>query len=116
MKQFRSFAALLSLTLALSACAALARQPVDTGPKTTLRVDNQAYLDMTIYVMRGAERVRLGIATGNAVTNFVIPANVIFGVSSLAFVADPIGGTRASISETINVTRGDEVMMTIPAG
>ncbi len=110
----RAFASLIFLTAALSGCAALGKQAVDTGPKTTLRVENQAYLDMTIYVMRGAERVRLGIATGNSVTNFVIPSNVIFGVTSLAFVADPIGGTRASISETINVTRGDEVMMMIP--
>jgi hypothetical protein len=83
-------------------------------PPTTLRVENQAFLDMTIHVYRSSQRIRLGTATGNSTTRMRIPQNLIFGVTPLRFQADPIGGTRASISEEISVSPGDEVTLTIP--
>mgnify|MGYP003297061406 CR=1 FL=1 len=72
-----------------SACARnsseeTAAEPV---PVTQLRVENQAFLDMTIYVYRNSQRVRLGIATGNSTTKFVIPANLLFFGSSLVLLA-----------------------------
>lgn len=89
-------------------------EPVEPIPPTTLRVENQAFLDMTIYVYRSTQRIRLGTATGNTVTRLRIPANLIFGATSLRFQADPIGSTRSSISTEITVAAGDEVMLTIP--
>jgi hypothetical protein len=80
-----------------------------------LRVDNQAFLDMTIYVYRNSQRIRLGQATGNSTTRFTIPANLLFGATPLRFLADPIGGNRTPISQEISVSPGDEVMLTIPA-
>ena len=85
-------------------------------PPTRLRVDNQAFLDMTIYVYRSTQRIRLGTATGNSVTRLTIPANLIFGATPLRFQADPIGGNRAPISSEITVSPGDEVILTIPPG
>ncbi len=85
-------------------------------PPTRLRVDNQAFLDMTIYVYRSTQRIRLGTATGNSVTRLTIPANLIFGATPLRFQADPIGGSRAPISSEITVSPGDEVILTIPPG
>jgi hypothetical protein len=79
-----------------------------------LRVENQAFLDMTIYVYRSSQRIRLGTATGNSVTRLTIPANLIFGATPLRFQADPIGGSRAPISSEITVAPGDEVVLTIP--
>ena len=83
-------------------------------PVTRLRVENQAFLDMTIYVYRSSQRIRLGQATGNSVTRFVIPPNLIFGSTPLRFQADPIGGTRTPISQEITVSPGDEVYLMIP--
>ena len=83
-------------------------------PVTRLKVENQAYLDMTIYVYRSSQRIRLGTATGNSVTRLTIPANLIFGATALRFQADPIGGSRAPISSEITVSPGDEVVLTIP--
>ena len=40
-----------------------AAEPV---PPTILKVENQAFLDMTIYVYRSSQRIRLGIANGNS--------------------------------------------------
>ena len=105
------------------ACATLAAacsqnknpdQAAEPQPVTRLRVQNQAFLDMTIYVYRGPQRLRLGTANGNSTTRFTIPASLIFGATPLRFQADPIGSNRASISEEITVSPGDEVTLMIP--
>jgi hypothetical protein len=88
-----------------------AAEPV---PPTMLKVQNQAFLDMTIYVYRSSQRVRLGIANGNSTSRFVIPSNLIFGSTPLRFQADPIGRNRAPVSQEITVSPGDEVLLTIP--
>lgn len=89
-------------------------QAAEPQPVTRLRVQNQAFLDMTIYVYRGPQRLRLGTANGNSTTRFTIPASLIFGATPLRFQADPIGSNRASISEEITVSPGDEVTLLIP--
>lgn len=84
---------------------------------TTLKVVNQGSLDMDVYVLRApvGQRVRLGTATGNSTTRMTIPNDVMIGSNtSLRFVADPIGGTRPSVSSSILVTPGDEVTLQIP--
>ena len=83
-------------------------------PATHLQVQNRAYLDMTIYAYRSTQRTRLGLATGNNTTTFTIPSTLIFGTTPLRFQADPIGGTRAPISQEIMVSPGDVVVLTIP--
>lgn len=81
---------------------------------TTLRVINQRFLDMVVYVLpQNGVRLRLGNATGNSSTVLTIPSSVIFGVSQIRFVADPIGGAGASLSQSILVTPGDQVTLTI---
>src|SRR6059058_3119341 len=50
-------------------------------PPTLLRVENQAFLDMTIYVYRSSQRIRIGTATGNSVTRLAIPPYLIFGAT-----------------------------------
>lgn len=89
-------------------------QTAEPQPVTRLRVQNQAFLDMTIYVYRGPQRLRLGTANGNSTSRFTIPASLIFGATPLRFQADPIGSNRASISEEITVSPGDEVTLLIP--
>ena len=104
--------------LAIAAACATSQQEPDPNaepvPPTRLRVENQAFLDMTIYVYRSSQRIRLGIANGNGTTRFTIPSNLIFGATPLRFQADPIGSNRTSISQEITVTPGDEVTLTIP--
>jgi hypothetical protein len=83
-------------------------------PPTRIKIENQAYLDMTIYVIRSSQRVRLGIANGSSTTRMLIPPNLIFGSTALRFQADPIGGNRQPISQEITVSPGDEVTLIIP--
>jgi len=90
------------------------QQAAEPVPVTRLKVQNQAFLDMTIYVYRGPQRLRLGTANGNSTSRFTIPASLIFGATPLRFQADPIGSNRNSISEEITVSPGDEVTLLIP--
>jgi len=115
-------AAAVAMGLVLAVSAGCMQQQVEPDPNiavapagpTRLRVENQAFLDMTIYVYRGSQRIRLGQASGNSVTRMVIPANLIFGSTPLRFQADPIGGSRAPITQEISVSAGDEVTLTLP--
>ena len=81
---------------------------------TTVVVDNQALLDMTIYVLRGAQRIRLGVAPGLNKTRLTIPSGIVSGATSIRFLADPIGSNRTPISEEVTIGEGDEIGLRIP--
>ena len=110
----------LLLCVALVGACGSSRQVGDETPapldsKTTLRVDNAGFLDMTVYVLDGSQRVRLGIANSHVVTELIIPPHLVRGVTSLRFLADPIGGNRAPVSDEITVEPGDQVTLFIAA-
>lgn len=102
--------------LTIGACGALKHgsTAIDPSQTTTVQVDNQGFLDMAVYVVRSTERIRLGTATGNRKTDLRVPPGIVSGLTPLRFIADPIGGNRASISEEITVSPGDTVVLTIP--
>ena len=79
-----------------------------------LQVENRSFADMVIYAVSGAQRVRLGLATGNSTKSFTVPSSLIRGGGPLRFLADPIGGSRTPISEEMMVQPGDIVTLTIP--
>ena len=90
------------------------RGPKQVQEPTTIRVDNQSYTDMTIYLVRGSQRMRLGTAGGLKQTTLTIPATVVFGSTPLRFIADPIGSGRGPVSDEITVRAGDQVSLIIP--
>lgn len=104
------------MVLVLAACGARAStQQGEEQAETTLEVDNQASLDMVIYVVRtSGERQRLGTATAHTRSSFTIPDRLIFGLTPLRFQADPIGGNRAPVSQEITVEPGGTVVLRIP--
>lgn len=89
-------------------------KPTVERARTTVRVENRSFLDHNVFVLRGGQRIRLGTVTGNSTQTFTIPSNLIFGISSLQFLVDPIGGSRQPISNEIRVGEGDEVQLVIP--
>jgi hypothetical protein len=99
--------------LIVSACYSRNAQQQSNQPAAVLEVDNQGVLDMTVYVFRGAERVRLGIAGALKKTDLPIPSDMVFGASTLRFVGDPIGSNRPSVSDQITVSPGDTVTWTV---
>jgi hypothetical protein len=104
------------LLLAVPACAGMGGGPGNPSANqpTVVQVDNQGFSDMTVYAVRNSQRVRLGIATGNGKTSFNIPSGIVGGLTTLRFIADPIGGRRNSVSQEITVAPGDTVVLTIP--
>jgi hypothetical protein len=106
--------ALVVLCLLSAAC----HQGVNPGPPeprtdTRLRVQNQNFQDMNVYVLAGSQRIRLGTVTGLSTQVFPIPPDLVRG-TLLRFEVHPIGGRDNPRSETISVQPGDEVQLTIP--
>ncbi|HEX6576175.1 MAG TPA: hypothetical protein VF042_14505 [Gemmatimonadaceae bacterium] len=110
-------AVLAVASLVIGACASSGTNAA-AGQRSpaVIVVDNEGLLDMTIYVLRGSQRVRIGTATGLSRTRMTIPVSLTNGVTSLRFVADPIGGTRNSVSEEITISEGEELGLRIPPG
>ena len=108
---------LLGLSVALGACASKQSSTTTSTAQeqTTLVVKNDSYLDHNIFLLQGSQRIRIGTARGLSSTCFTIPPQYVFGVTSLQFLADPIGGTVTPVSERINVAPGDEVQLQIRA-
>lgn len=106
--------ALLALTLLSTGCGrAFNSGPREPEPRTTLRVENQNFLDMNVYVLRGGQRVRLGTVPGLSTQVFTIPAYIVRS-SPLQFEIHPIGGLENPRTETISVQLGDEIRLRIP--
>ena len=108
---------LLLLTL-VAACASRSRsnRPPVATPPTYVRITNQSWLDVNMYVLRSSQRIRLGTVGANQTQRFTLPANLVFGATPLRFHADPIGSSRTAQSFEIVVSPGDEVTLTIPPG
>ena len=112
--RFRSIAAATVAVFAATACVTAGARNSLPQEKTAIRVDNQSFADMTVYALRSSQRVRLGMAPGHTNTIFDVPRTLIAGLTPLRFIANPIGGNHASVSEEITVAPGDSVVMTIP--
>lgn len=88
------------------------RAPRD-GP-VEVRVENNAYLDMHVYVVYGAGQQRsLGMVTGLSRRTLVIPTQVIQTLSGIQLLADPIGTDRGFLSQPILAYPGQRVRFTI---
>ena len=87
-----------------------------SSEKTVLRVENQGFDDMNIFVLPEAStRMRLGTAIGKSTQNFTLPQNIVpRGIRTLRFIAAPIATQRGDISDEITVTPGDTVVLIIP--
>lgn len=110
-----SSAALVFL-LVLGACSTNPRaEAPGAEEETTVRVENHAWMDMTIYAVASGQRVRLGSVSGNTTGVLSIPPGVVGLGRSLTFVADPLGSSRTSSSFEIYVRPGEEITLTIPA-
>ena len=104
------------LALVLLAACSSAGRPSRPGSeeRTILEVENRSFTDMTIYLVEGAGRRRLGLATGSTTTKMTIPASAVSSGRELQFLADPIGSDRTARSDRIYVRPGETVTLMIP--
>lgn len=111
----KAAALVLCAAVVLPACAGKHTASQETQPRTVLEVQNDNYLDMVVYLLAsGGARVRLGQVTGHSTGRFTIPAHYIFGPTPLRFQAHPIGSNANPVTQEIQVSPGDTVVMQIP--
>lgn len=105
-----------AVALAVSFCSRTpAPEPGQPAGETTLVVENQSTLQVTIYVRRDAQRQRLGDASALSTTRLRIPENLIFGPTALRFEVDPLGSRQTPISQEITVSAGEEIVLVVPS-
>ena len=67
---------------------------------------------MTIYVLQGSHRERIGIATAAATTEFHVPLRR-FMSSEYRLFGDPVGSRSTARSEALYAQNGDVVTWTL---
>jgi hypothetical protein len=106
----------LASSAAFAACAR-STQLAPPAERTVLKVENQGFPDMNVFVVAEASnRVRLGTVTGNSNAYFTLPDYLVRGIRELRFQALPIATQRGPVSQSIMVTPGDTVVLVIPPG
>jgi hypothetical protein len=109
---------LLALAASISACrtASRANDVDERQAKTTVSVENREFADMSIYVLRDGQKLRLGIAPGHGTTVLRIPDYLVKAGNELQFLCDPIGAAREEVSDRMAVLPGDLLVLTINMG
>lgn len=82
-------------------------------PETTIQVENRNSMDMTVFVVNGGMRVRLGMVGGHSTREMTIPEDVITGEGMMQFMLDPVGSAEAPVTESIYVKPGERVKLIV---
>jgi len=120
---------LVSIAVLLAACSGgYANKPARPAPQseggtkattqsqtvtTTVKVQNESIDDLDVYVLGSGTRTRLGTVRGNSTDVLTIPDDIVRLSPQVRFLLHPIGGQNER-TETITVTPGDQIEMTIP--
>jgi hypothetical protein len=78
----------------------------------TIRVVNHSQLDATIYLVHDGARDRLGSVTAASTSAFSVRGRSL-ATGDFTLLADPLGATRTSTTERLNVLQGTEFIWTI---
>jgi len=115
MRTPKTLAATVAAVLALGACAPPVQPDGPSAvPAATVRVTNNNWADMNVFVVRNGMRTRLGTVTSLKTTTFRVPSSTLpRGVTQVRIIADPIGSSRGYISEELPLYPGQEVAMTV---
>ncbi|HEX6048986.1 MAG TPA: hypothetical protein VFZ21_06955 [Gemmatimonadaceae bacterium] len=115
--KFANLAALTSLLVVSSVgCASKQRYgPATWGdsPTPTVTVRNDNWLDVVVYLVRGATRFRLGTVTGTSTETFRLTEAATAGASPLRIAADPIGSRAGYVSDPIVLAPGQRLEVNV---
>jgi hypothetical protein len=109
-----AYSLVLFASLVLVDACGGARSSRPPAPRTILDVDNQSFSDMTIYIVNGGQRIRLGRVTGKTRSQMTIPPAILGNARELQFLADPLGSDRTAVSNRMWVSAGERVTLMIP--
>jgi hypothetical protein len=114
LQRVRVLPAVLFLVVCVTACHRRAGAPINPQAEVAVNVENQNFLDMNVFLIRGGQRIRLGMVPGLSSRVLMVRPELIGYGADLRFEVHPIGGRSNPISETITVRPGDVVQLTIP--
>lgn len=108
----------LGLLLAgFGACASSPSQDVAAvrygAEEVVVRVKNFNWSDVTVYLLNGTVRTRLGMVTSMGEAMFRLPAGLLASSSNVRLILDPIGSTVTFTTEPIFVQPGQTVEMNV---
>lgn len=114
-----------SLVLALGTAAACASaggaaertslgKEVSQAPPT-VRVSNNNFSDVTVYVVQSGMRSRLGMVTGLTTRQFRLPRGMTTDAGDIRIYADPVGGSQGYLSPPVRVRPGQALDLTLGA-
>lgn len=78
----------------------------DDDDRTVVRVTNNNWSDMTVYLLRDGLRRRLGTVTSQTTDTFVVPTYLMTTSGRVHLLADPIGSRNAFASPPIIINPG----------
>lgn len=79
----------------------------------TVKVVNHNWQDVTVYVLQGTHRERIGTATATATTQFQVPLRRFSSGADYRLLGDPIGSRQTVRSEALHAQNGDVVTWTL---
>jgi len=83
------------------------------GGTMTLRVVNHNWLDITVFLLQGTHRDRIGVATATTTTEFHVPLRQLAAGAEYRLFGDPVCSRETVRSETLHAQDGDVVTWTI---
>jgi hypothetical protein len=104
------------MAAALGACRPKgAATSVEPDPDTPLvvEVENHFHGDVIIYLMRGAQRQRLGMVTALSTAAFTFPWRQLGVSGNSRLLAYPLAGAQAYASDPLNVQPGQSITGTL---
>jgi hypothetical protein len=119
LKRSFCFGVFFMAIVALGACAPVMNrfESEDTLAQTnmdaSIRVVNNGWSDVDVYVMRGPSRIRLGMVTSMSSSNFKMPPSFLNGSTDLRLHAHPIGGFDDFETQPLLVSGGQQVSLTL---
>jgi hypothetical protein len=110
------FAAALSASSCLFGKSASDSGAASGGEEIPLQVVNHHWLDVTIYVIHGGQRTRVGVAGGSAQTQMMLPSRLLRAGGELRLYGDPVGSPELAITEVIVVQPGQSIEWLLESG
>ena len=110
----------LSLLMALTVLGcrkrdAETRPAPDPNTPVPVEIESHFMGDVTIYLVRGSMRQRLGMVTGLGTAEFTFPWRWLSNSGTSRLMAYPIAGARAQLSEPLIVQPGQWIKWTLEA-
>jgi len=100
----------------LAACSSAARSKEQransSAAPTMLVVDNRRPIDVTMFLDRGGQRVRLGMVGGPGTARFLIPRDLVLGAGTLRVIAKPRAEFE-TLEDSAVIRPGDTARFTI---